>query len=382
MNINQIRLTHKEQELMEKVLNFPLQVNTTTICFKDIADIIELDLSVPTNFIDEQIDTSSLEKRKGEIEADIQKWKALYQNWFHKTEEERQSISATWPWRENYPHHDLGDYIGMLKDRHEAIKNILVSDGIVHTPLLGSFIPQEKKVYLYLDNIKDIAKQNWRDRADFLILTFIHEMFHAWNYFASGCNYRTVREIDEPMVEFGTLYFLKKIALSDSVFDKILICAENNIRKKQNALGSLAAYGFGYYLYVPHHAYEEKTALQMLEVYGKKSGSIQITKEAIQVKASLCPFYPFDKESQILELFYIIIVQGGTVLNGWLLEVFEYVNKIHSNIFRLDDIYVFADEIQKKHPNNQNIRAKIRQQLQILCDKGLIQRITNGNYSK
>ena len=35
-----------------------------------------------------------------------------------------------------------------------------------------------------------------------------------------------------------------------------------------------------------------------------------------------------------------------------------------------------------KHPNNNNIRAKIRQQLQQLRDRGIISFLGNGRYQK
>ena len=60
---------------------------------------------------------------------------------------------------------------------------------------------------------------------------------------------RTVKEIDEAMVEFATLYFLKQISLVHNEFDQILKWAEENVRNKQESSGSIAAYGYGYYLY-------------------------------------------------------------------------------------------------------------------------------------
>lgn len=69
-------------------------------------------------------------------------------------------------------------------------------------------------------------------------------------------------------------------------------------------------------------------------------------------------------------------------LSGWALDVFECVKRIPSKDFSMDDIYAFENELQQSHPNNHNIKAKIRQQLQVLCDKGLIQRIENGHYMK
>ncbi len=67
---------------------------------------------------------------------------------------------------------------------------------------------------------------------------------------------------------------------------------------------------------------------------------------------------------------------------GWLLDVLSCVNAIESVEFSLQDFYRFADQLQEKHSNNNNIKAKIRQQLQILRDKGFIEFLGRGHYRK
>jgi type II restriction enzyme len=67
---------------------------------------------------------------------------------------------------------------------------------------------------------------------------------------------------------------------------------------------------------------------------------------------------------------------------GWLLDVLNCVNQIPSNDFYLKDVYEFADVLSQKHINNNNIEAKIRQQLQLLRDKGFIEFMERGHYRK
>ena len=45
-------------------------------------------------------------------------------------------------------------------------------------------------------------------------------------------------------------------------------------------------------------------------------------------------------------------------------------------------MYSFVDELQVKHPDNNHIPDKIRQQLQFLRDKGFIEFKGNGVYRK
>lgn len=67
---------------------------------------------------------------------------------------------------------------------------------------------------------------------------------------------------------------------------------------------------------------------------------------------------------------------------GWLMDILNCVNKVSSKTFTLSEIYEFEDILKLKHPRNNNIRPKIRQQLQFLRDKGFIEFLGNGRYVK
>lgn len=67
---------------------------------------------------------------------------------------------------------------------------------------------------------------------------------------------------------------------------------------------------------------------------------------------------------------------------GWLFDVLSCVNNIQNPLFSLDDLYRFEQFLHVKHPQNNNIKAKIRQQLQFLRDKGFIEFLGNGKYKK
>ena len=69
-------------------------------------------------------------------------------------------------------------------------------------------------------------------------------------------------------------------------------------------------------------------------------------------------------------------------LSGWRLDVFRVVSRISENIFELENVYGWKDELQKLHPDNRNVEAKIRQQLQELRDLGLIEFLKPGVYRK
>jgi type II restriction enzyme len=68
-------------------------------------------------------------------------------------------------------------------------------------------------------------------------------------------------------------------------------------------------------------------------------------------------------------------------LRGWTLDVLKIIRKLGKSQFSLQELYHFEAELKASHPQNENIRAKIRQQLQVLRDLRLIDFTSTGNYS-
>ncbi len=67
---------------------------------------------------------------------------------------------------------------------------------------------------------------------------------------------------------------------------------------------------------------------------------------------------------------------------GWILDVMNCVDAIQEDTFTLNEIYSFEKQLKQNHPNNNFIKDKIRQQLQFLRDKGLIEFKSRGTYKK
>ena len=67
---------------------------------------------------------------------------------------------------------------------------------------------------------------------------------------------------------------------------------------------------------------------------------------------------------------------------GWILDIMNCVDKIEKKEFTLDEMYTFEKVLKQKYPNNNHIKDKIRQQLQFLRDKGLIEFAGQGKYKK
>jgi type II restriction enzyme len=81
---------------------------------------------------------------------------------------------------------------------------------------------------------------------------------------------------------------------------------------------------------------------------------------------------------------------------GWTLDVLNIVRRlcevgtprrgvrgrlgpaVPTNTFTTADVYAFERELEKLHPDNRHVRDKIRQQLQVLRDAGLLQQVERG----
>ncbi|MES1965760.1 restriction endonuclease [Psychrobacter sp. AH5] len=66
---------------------------------------------------------------------------------------------------------------------------------------------------------------------------------------------------------------------------------------------------------------------------------------------------------------------------GWTLDLWQCIDRLDDK-FSLQQVYIFTDELQLKHPDNNHIKDKIRQQLQVLRDKGIIEFLGRGHYRK
>ncbi|MBU6444904.1 MAG: restriction endonuclease [Alphaproteobacteria bacterium] len=69
-----------------------------------------------------------------------------------------------------------------------------------------------------------------------------------------------------------------------------------------------------------------------------------------------------------------------TEARGWLIEVMKCVELIGRHEFDLDEVYAFEAKLSALYPNNQHVRQKIRQQLQVLRDHGYLDFVGRGHY--
>lgn len=65
---------------------------------------------------------------------------------------------------------------------------------------------------------------------------------------------------------------------------------------------------------------------------------------------------------------------------GWLIEVMKCVDLVGKREFQLEDVYAFESKLKELYPSNNNVRPKIRQQLQVLRDRDYLDFLGRGYY--
>jgi len=66
---------------------------------------------------------------------------------------------------------------------------------------------------------------------------------------------------------------------------------------------------------------------------------------------------------------------------GWTVDVLRCVREMGAREFALREFYdLFEEELAARHPANRNVEPKIRQQLQVLRDRGIVRFLGRGRY--
>jgi type II restriction enzyme len=88
-------------------------------------------------------------------------------------------------------------------------------------------------------------------------------------------------------------------------------------------------------------------------------------------------------EEQVREEFSRVrkLAEIPPSVRGWALDVLTSIRKLGQARFSLQQLYRLEPYLQSLHPQNRHVRAKMRQQLQVLRDLGLIEFIGSGNYA-
>lgn len=67
---------------------------------------------------------------------------------------------------------------------------------------------------------------------------------------------------------------------------------------------------------------------------------------------------------------------------SWLVAVMQCAEKIKKTEFSIQDMYEFVPYLEAIFPRNKHVKAKVRQQLQVLRDRGWLKFLGEGRYSR
>jgi len=137
---------------------------------------------------------------------------------------------------------------------------------------------------------------------------------------------------------------------------------------------------------------------EFLQIFEDEEKASKVTEEILSTTEDILAKVPKEKrikfEKSEKDLFPTIpyepeddLYDGGVAtisntLSGWRLDTFDVISKIPANIFKLEQAYAYKQHLQELHPENRNVEAKIRQQLQELRDLGLVEFFGGGVYRK
>ncbi|MEA3255451.1 MAG: DpnI domain-containing protein [Candidatus Altiarchaeota archaeon] len=65
---------------------------------------------------------------------------------------------------------------------------------------------------------------------------------------------------------------------------------------------------------------------------------------------------------------------------SWIIDIISCIKQLNKETFTLQELYTHEKHLQENHPNNRNIKPKIRQQLQFLRNKGYLEFLERGVY--
>jgi type II restriction enzyme len=90
---------------------------------------------------------------------------------------------------------------------------------------------------------------------------------------------------------------------------------------------------------------------------------------------------PEPKEGVLAKWQQTLFLRSTSIeARGWLIEVMKAVEAIRQPEFELNDVYAFEPQLSALYPDNNNVRPKIRQQLQVLRDNGYLEFLGGGRY--
>ena len=185
----------------------------------------------------------------------------------------------------------------------------------------------------------------------------------------------------------------KKAKLSNIINDGAYDTMIHRINSKNNPSFFFLTYSPEYkvnnFLIIPKHFFKPDMIIKRkpLSITAKRAGWVGCNIDLRKVPESGKVFLVKDQQviprGNVTEQFQktLFLRQQSQQTRGWTLDVWQCIDRLDTD-FSLNQVYAFANLLKLKHPENNHVKDKIRQQLQVLRDKGIIEFTGRGHYRK
>lgn len=239
-------------------------------------------------------------------------------------------------------------------------------------------------------------------RSPSQIIRVLSEAWVKENGYCPNCSAQPLTEFanNQPVADFYCAHCdeqfelkSKKAKLSNVINDGAYDTMMQRINSEDNPsfffLTYSAQFSVNNFLIIPKHFFKSDMIIKRkpLSAKAKRAGWIGCNIDLRQVPESGKVFLV--KNQQVIAQDIVTNQFQQTLFlreqtqraRGWTLDVWQCIDKLEPK-FSLIQVYAFTSELQLKYPDNHHVQDKIRQQLQILRDKGLIEFLGRGNYRK
>ena len=234
------------------------------------------------------------------------------------------------------------------------------------------------------------------------IIRVLSEDWVASHSYCPNCNTQPLAEFtnNQPVADFycskcNEEYELKskKAKLSNIINDGAYDTMIERINSDNNPnfffLTYSAQLSVNNFLIIPKQFFKSDMIVKRkpLSVTAKRAGWVGCNIDLRQVPESGKVFLVKNQQviprNNVTEQFQktLFLRKQSTASRGWTLDVWQCIDRLEDS-FSLNQVYAFADLLKLKHPDNHHIKDKIRQQLQVLRDRGIIEFLGRGHYRK
>ncbi|WP_286796416.1 DpnI domain-containing protein [Psychrobacter sp. UBA6291] len=234
------------------------------------------------------------------------------------------------------------------------------------------------------------------------IIRVLSEDWVAKHGYCPNCSAQPLNEFanNQPVADFycsncDEEYELKskKAKLSNIINDGAYDTMIHRINSKNNPSFFFLTYSPEYkvnnFLIIPKHFFKPDMIVKRkpLSATAKRAGWVGCNIDLRKVPESGKVFLVKDQQviprKSVTEQFQkTLFLRKQTIASrGWTLDVWQCIDRLEDS-FSLNQVYAFADLLKLKHPENNHVKDKIRQQLQVLRDRGIIEFVRRGHYRK